>query len=99
MLENPKGVIVINGRIILNLILKRQGVILWTGFVCVRLGSSDEAGKEPLGSIKVRGFLISQVTISFLWRSLFGNWYFISSFFMLVSVGICQHSGGEPCYK
>jgi hypothetical protein len=33
-----KGSLVINGRIILKLIFKKRGVMMWTGFKWIRIG-------------------------------------------------------------
>jgi len=42
----------IDGKIILEWILGKQGVKVWTGFVWLRIGTSGKHGNEPSVSIK-----------------------------------------------
>lgn len=38
--ERPLGKSIIDERIILRWILKEHGLIMWSGFICIRIGSS-----------------------------------------------------------
>jgi hypothetical protein len=56
-LRKDLGDLYINGKIKLMWILKKQGVRVCTGFICLRTGSNGEYGSEPLDSIKGREIL------------------------------------------
>jgi hypothetical protein len=59
--RNNLGGVGVDGRIILNWILKKLGVTMWTGFIQLRRvssGCSHEHASELSGSTKCGNFLI-----------------------------------------
>jgi hypothetical protein len=65
------------GRIILRLILKKQGGGMWSGLMCLRIGTSGVM--SPWIACKVGNILISSETTSFsrrsrlYWATMYGN--------------------------